>query len=329
MSAQILKATRDGFGEAILEIGQENERVVVLCADLRESMRLDKFAKNFPSRYVECGVAEQNMMGVGAGLALAGKIPFIASFAVFNPGRNLDQLRVAVYSGLNIKVVGGHAGLSTSEDGATHQALEDLAVTCTLPNMIVVVPADSEQAKILTKQIATYKGPCYLRLGRKKLEAINDFIKTPEIKIGKAQLLTAGTDLSIFACGLMVQESLKAAFEVKKLGLSVEVINLHTLKPLDEESIIKSTNKTGAIIVACEHEISSGMNSLVIQAIARATGKEIKKPIAIESIGTEDFGESGKDSDLLRKYGLDYLGIIKKIKLVLEKKKNLDTRLVT
>ena len=325
MSSTILKATRDGFGEAILKLGQENEQVVVLCADLRESLRLDKFAKNFPNRYVECGVAEQNMMSVGAGLALAGKIPFIASFAVFNPGRNLDQLRVAVYSGLNIKVVGGHAGLGTGEDGATHQALEDLSIVCALPKMTVVVPADSEQSQILTEQIATHNGPCYLRLGRKKLAAINDFVKAPEIKIGKAQVLIEGTDLSIFACGLMVQESLKATFEVEKLGIKVEVINLHTLQPLDKEGIIKSANKTGAIIVACEHEINSGFNSLVIQAIAKAAGSEIKKPIAIESIGTEDFGESGKDSDLLRKYGLDYLGIIKKIKLVLEKKKKLNS----
>lgn len=325
MSSTILKATRDGFGEAILKLSQENEQVVVLCADLRESLRLDKFAKNFPNRYVECGVAEQNMMGIGAGLALAGKIPFIASFAVFNPGRNLDQLRVAIYSGLNIKVVGGHAGLSTGEDGATHQALEDLAITCALPKITVVVPADSQQSQILTEQISAHNGPCYLRLGRKKLEAINDFVKVPEIKIGKAQVLKEGTDLSIFACGLMVQESLKAAFEVKKLGIEVEVINLHTLKPLDEKAIVESANKTGAVIVASEHEINSGLNSLVIQTIAKATGKEIKKPIVIEGIGTEDFGESGKDSDLLRKYGLDYLGVIKKIKLVLEKKKKLNS----
>lgn len=325
MSSTILKATRDGFGEAMLKLGQENEQVVVLCADLRESLRLDKFAKNFPNRYVECGVAEQNMMGVGAGLALAGKIPFITSFATFNPGRNLDQLRVAVYSGLNIKVVGGHAGLGTGEDGATHQALEDLGIVCALPKMTVVVPADSEQSQILTEQIATHDGPCYLRLGRKKLAAINDFVKAPATILGKAQILAEGTDLSIFACGLMVQESLKAAFEVEKLGIKVEVINLHTIQPLDKESIINSANKTGAIIVACEHEINSGFNSLVIQAIAKAAGSEIEKPIAIESIGTEDFGESGKDSDLLRKYGLDYLGIIKKIKLVLEKKKKLNS----
>lgn len=324
MSLQELKATRDGFGKAILELGQENEQIVVLSADLNKSLCLDQFVKTFPKRYIECGVAEQNMMGVGAGLALAGKIPFVASFAVFNPGRNLDQLRLAAYSDLNIKVIGGHAGLGTGEDGATHQALEDLAIVCALPNLTVLAPADSEQSQILTKQIAAHNGPCYLRLGRKKLEAIKNFVNAPEITLGKAQLLLEGSDLTIFACGLMVQESLKAAFELEKLGLSVEVINLHTIKPLDEEAIIQSANKTGAVVVAAEHEINSGLNSLVIQTIAKAAGRELRKPIVIESLGTETFGESGKDSELLRKYGLDYLNIIKKIKLVLEKKKKLN-----
>ncbi len=325
MNNEELKATRDGFGKAIFELGQTNEQVVALCADLSESIKLNKFKENFPDRFVECGVAEQNMMGVGAGLALAGKIPFIASFAVFNPGRNLDQLRLAVYSGLNIKVIGAHAGLSTGEDGATHQALEDLGIVCALPKMTVVVPADSKQAEILTKQIAAHNGPCYLRLGRKKLETISSFVNPSETKLGKAQILKEGKDLSIFACGLMVQEALKAASELEKMGLHVEVINLHTLKPLDEESIIKSIAKTGAAIIAAEHEINSGLNSLVIQTIAKAVGDQLQKPIAIESIGMENtFGESGKDEELLCKYGLDYLGIIKKTKLVLEKKKKLN-----
>jgi len=322
---QELKATRDGFGNAILELGQENDQIVVLCADLNESLRLDKFKEFFPNRFIECGVAEQNMMSVGAGLALAGKIPFIASFAVFNPGRNLDQLRVAVYSGLNIKVIGGHAGISTGEDGATHQALEDLGIVCSLPKMIVVVPADSKQAEILTKEIATQNGPCYLRLGRKKLESIDDFIKSPKTELGKAQVLKEGKDLSIFACGLMVQEALKASIELEKLGLSVEVINLHTLKPLDEEAIIKSVNKTGAAIIAAEHEISSGLDSLVIQTIVKAQGDSLNKVIAIESLGTETFGESGKDEELLKKYGLDCLGICKKAKSVMIKKKKLNS----
>lgn len=325
MDKQELKATRDGFGNAILELGQENDQIVVLCADLNESLRLDKFKEFFPNRFIECGVAEQNMMSVGAGLALGGKIPFIASFAVFNPGRNLDQLRVAVYSGLNIKVIGGHAGISTGEDGATHQALEDLGIVCSLPKMIVVVPADSKQAEILTKEIATQNGPCYLRLGRKKLEPIDDFIKSPKTELGKAQVLKEGKDLSIFACGLMVQEALKASIELEKLGLSVEVINLHTLKPLDEEAIIKSVNKTGAAIVAAEHEISSGLDSLVIQTIVKAQGDSLNKVIAIESLGTETFGESGKDEELLKKYGLDCLGICKKAKSVMIKKKKLNS----
>lgn len=325
MSNKELKATRDGFGEAILELAQSNERIVALCADLSESIKLNKFKENFPNRYIECGVAEQNMMGVGAGLALANKIPFIASFAVFNPGRNLDQLRLAVYSDLNIKVIGAHAGISTGEDGATHQALEDLALTCSLPKMTVAVPADSEQAVALTKQIAAHEGPCYLRLGRKKLQAINELaVNPPETQLGRAQVLRTGSDLTIFACGLMVQEALKAAQELEKINLSIEVINLHTLKPLDEKAIIESARKTAAILTVAEHEISSGLNSLVIQTIAKAFGKELTQAIAIESLGMDNtFGESGKDNELLRKYGLDYLGIIKKIKLVLEKKKNL------
>ncbi len=328
MSDQEFKATRDGFGEAILELGQANEKIVVLCADLAESLRLEKFRETFPSRFIECGVAEQNMMSIGAGLALTNRIPFISSFAAFNPGRNLDQLRVAVYSSLNIKVIGGHAGISTGEDGATHQALEDIGIAAALPEMTVVVPADSKQAATLTKQIAEIDGPCYLRLGRKKLKPIDSFVQVPITKLNQAQILKNGSELSIFACGLMVQESLQAAIELEKIGLSVEVINLHTIKPLDEESILKSAAKTKAVIVASEHEINSGLNALVIQTLSKAMGKELRKPIAIESIGTDDtFGESGKDEQLLHKYGLDYLGIINKVKLVLEKKKNLNTRL--
>ncbi len=326
MNLEELKATRDGFGEAMVAIGQNNKQVVVLCADLSESMRLNQFKENFPNQYIECGVAEQNMMSVGAGLALAGKIPFIASFAVFNPGNNLDQLRIAVYSSLNIKVIGGHAGLSTGEDGATHQALEDIGMVAALPKMTVVVPADSDQAAMLTQAIVAHDGPCYLRLGRKKLIALKSLVTNlPAIQLGQAQILKEGQDLTIFACGLMVQEALKATTELAKVGLSVEVINLHTIKPLDEASIIKSAAKTRAVIVASEHEISSGLNSLVIQTIAKAQGKELLQPIAIESIGVENtFGESGKDAGLLQKYGLDYLGIIKKVKLILEKKKKLN-----
>lgn len=323
-SNQELKATRDGFGEAMLILGESNPQVVALSADLSESLRLDKFKENFPDRFFECGVAEQNMMGVGAGLALAGKIPFITSFAVFNPGRNLDQLRVAVYSGLNIKVVGGHAGLSTGEDGATHQSLEDIGMMAALPKMTVVVPADSEQARELTLAIVKHQGPCYLRLGRKKIEMLTDFGKVPPLELGKAQVLKTGTDLSIFTCGLMVQEALKAAKELTKINLSVEVINLHTIKPLDERAIINSVQKTGAMLTAAEHEVTSGFNALVIQAVSKELGNKLNKPVVMEAMGTENtFGESGKDSNLLKKYNLNYLEMIKKVKLLLLKKKSL------
>lgn len=324
MSEIKLKATRDGFGEAMLQLGKDSPHVVALCADLSDSLRLSEFKKNFPSKYVECGVAEQNMMSVGAGLALAEKIPFIASFAVFNPGRNLDQLRVATYSGLNIKVVGGYAGFGNGGDGATHQAFEDLTIMSSLPKMTVLVPADADQAFELTIMASQISGPCYLRLGRVDLEPLNKFVAPPKIEIGQAQVLKKGQDLSIFATGLMVQEALKAALELEKIGMSVEVLNFHTIKPLDHQAIIKSSQKTRAVIVAAEHEISSGLTSLVAQNIAQAMGQEIKEPIAFESIGmNNNFGESAKNQDLLKKYRFNYLEIIHKAKLVLNKKKRL------
>lgn len=324
MSELKLRATRDGFGEAMLQLGAENPQVVALCADLSDSLRLDKFKKNFPSRYVECGVAEQNMMSVGAGLALAKKIPFIASFAVFNPGRNLDQLRVATYSSLNIKIVGGYAGFGNGGDGATHQAFEDLAIMSSLPKMTVLVPADADQAAELTIMASQVDGPCYLRLGRVDLEPLKKFTNPDKIEIGKAQILKKGQDLSIFATGLMVQEALKASLELEKIGMSVEVLNFHTIKPLDHQAIIKSSQKTQAVIVAAEHEINSGLTSLVAQSIAQAMGREISQAIALESIGMENsFGESANNQDLLKKYHFNYLEIIRKAKLVLNKKKRL------
>ncbi len=324
MSEIKLKATRDGFGEAMLQLGKDNPQVVALCADLSDSLRLSEFKKNFPSRYIECGVAEQNMMSVGAGLALSEKIPFIASFAVFNPGRNLDQLRVATYSGLNIKVVGGYAGFGNGGDGATHQAFEDLAIMSSLPKMTVLVPADADQALGLTLLASQIVGPCYLRLGRVDLEPLSKFGALPKIEIGQAQVLKKGQDLSIFATGLMVQEALKAALELEKIGMSVEVLNFHTIKPLDRQAIIKSSQKTNAVIVAAEHDINSGLTSLVAQSLAQAMGQEIKEPVALESIGMNNtFGESANNQDLLKKYHFNYLEIINKAKLVLNKKKRL------
>ena len=275
-----MKSTRDAFGEAILEIAKENDKVVVLSADLAESLRLENFKKEFPHRFIECGVAEQNMMGVAAGLALVGKIPVVTSFAVFNPGRNLDQLRLAAYSNLDIKVIGGHAGLLTGEDGATHQALEDLAITAAIPNLSVFVPADFQTTKDITKIAIETKGPSYLRLGRAKLTEIKDSIPTvKKIKNHKARVLKEGKDISIIASGLLVQEAIKAAKELEKINLSVEIIDLHTIKPLDRETIINSVKKTKAVIIAAEHQNYSGPNSIVAQLIAENIGKEINKAV--------------------------------------------------
>ena len=212
-----MKSTRNGFGEAILEIAKKNDKIVVLSADLAESLKLNEFKKEFADRFIECGVAEQNMMGVAAGLALAGKIPVVTSFAAFNPGRNLDQLRLAAYSNLNIKVIGGHAGILTGKDGATHQALEDLAITTSIPNISVFVPADYQSAKDLTKLSIETNGPNYLRLGRAKLESLDNFVPNLEkIRNSEARILKKGKDISIIASGFLVQESLKAAKELEK-----------------------------------------------------------------------------------------------------------------
>lgn len=320
-----MKSTRDGFGEAILEIAKKNEKVVVLSADLAESLRLNEFKKELSHRFIECGVAEQNMMGVAAGLALAGKTPVVTSFAAFNPGRNLDQLRLAAYSNLNIKVIGGHAGILTGEDGATHQALEDLAITTSIPRISVFVPADYQASKNLTKLAIKTDGPSYLRLGRAKLESLSDFVSNlKEIKDDKARILKEGKDISIIASGFLVQESLKAAKELEKINLSVEVIDLHTIKPLDKQTIINSVKKTKTVIIAAEHQVCSGPTAIVSQVIAESIGKEINYPIVLETIGINDkFGESGTAVALIEKYKLDYKNIIKKVKKILEKKKKI------
>jgi transketolase len=320
-----MKSTRDGFGEAILEIAKENEQIVVLSADLSESLRLKKFKKELPHRFIECGVAEQNMMGVAAGLALAGKIPVVTSFAVFNPGRNLDQLRLAAYSNLNIKVIGGHAGILTGEDGATHQALEDLAITTSIPNISVFVPADYQSTKDLTKLAIETKGPSYLRLGRSKLESLESFIPDlKNIKNYKARVLKKGQDITIIASGFLVQEALKAAQELEKIKLSLEVIDLHSIKPLDKKTIIDSVNKTKAVIIAAEHQVCSGPTSIVSQLIAQNIGKRINQAVVVETIGIKDkFGESAPATELIKKHKLDYKNIISKVKKILEKKKKI------
>lgn len=305
------KATREGFGEAIGLLGKNNRNVMVVTADLGESMKVDEFEKMYSSRFVQVGVAEQNMMGVSAGLALSGKIPFAVSYAVFNPGRNWDQVRVSVcYSNANVKIVGGHSGVTVGPDGATHQALEDIAMTRVLPNLTVVVPADYEQAKKATLAIASHKGPVYLRLTRPKTAMITT--ATTPFEIGKAQVFQSGNEVTVFACGSLVYEAMLAAYELRD-EVSVEVINIHTIKPLDEELVVRSAKKTGRVITLEDHQINGGLGG----AIAEVLGERC--PTKMIRMGMKDvFGESGEPGELLAKYGLDKDGVIKMIKKIIK-----------
>lgn len=302
--------TRDGFGRGLVAAGAAEGRVVALTGDLKESTRVDGFAKQFPERFFEVGVAEQNMMGIAAGLALSGKIPFISSYAVFNPGRNWDQLRVSVcVSKANVKVVGAHAGLSVGPDGATHQALEDIAITRVLPNLAVVIPADGKQAEAATLAVAAWDGPCYLRLSRAKSPM---FIhEAAPFTIGKAQVLREGADVTLIANGPLVYEALMAAEMVKDM-LSVEVINLHTVKPLDTDTILQSTKKTGRVITLEEHQRSGGMGSAIAEFLSEV------HPVPVLRLGVDDtFGESGDPFELWQKHGLDADSVAARIRSLL------------
>ena len=302
-----MRATRDGFGDGLMELGKRNDKVVVACADLRESVRVEEFSKAFPERFVEVGVAEQNLIVVSAGMALEGMIPFAASYAVFSPGRSFDQIRVSVaYTNANVKVVGGHAGISVGADGATHQAMEDIAMMRVLPHMIVVVPGDSEQAKKATLALAEYMGPAYLRLSRPKTAIFTS--RSALFEIGKAQVLRSGSDLTIVGCGPIVYTALLAAEEMKG-ELDIEVINMHTIKPLDSDTLIRSAKKTGRVITVEEHQISGGLGG----AVAEVLGEKL--PTRMLRLGMNDaFGESGDPGELLAKYGLDKDGVVRAIK---------------
>lgn len=308
-------ASRDGYGKGLVKLGSKNKKVVALCCDLTESTRVEGFKKKFPKRYVEVGIGEQNMAGLAAGMAMNGKIPFISSYAVFSPGRNWDQIRVSVcYSNLNVKIQGAHAGISVGPDGATHQALEDIAITRVLPNMTVIVPADAAQGEKATIASAGIKGPVYLRFSRSKTPVITNS-KTP-FKVGRADTYKNGSDVVIIACGTMVYESLVAAENLKKEGVSAMVVNCHTIKPIDEASIVAAAKKTGAVVTAEEHQIHGGLGS----AVAEVLGK--RHPTPMEIVGIQDtFGESGKPEELLKKYHCTHEDISKAVKKVLERKK--------
>ena len=310
------KETRAGFGEGIHELAKQNIEVVVLTADLAGSFKLGPFIKEFPDRFIEVGIAEANMIGIAAGLTIGGKIPYTTTFANFSTGRVYDQIRQSVaYSDKNVKICASHAGLTLGEDGATHQILEDIGLMKMLPGMTVVVPCDFNQTKAATKAIADYQGPVYLRFGRPKWpnftkEDGSDFV------IGKAQKLSEGKDISIFACGHLVWKAIEAGKLLEAEGVSVEIINLHTIKPLDVDAIVSSISKTGCAVTAEEHNVIGGMGDAVAQVAAKHC------PVPIEYIGTQDtFGESGTPNQLLAKYGLDTPNIIAAAKKVLGRKK--------
>ncbi len=310
------KETRGGFGEGIYEAGKKNENIVVLTADLAGSLKLAPFIKDFPDRFLQCGIAEANMMGIAAGLTIGGKIPYTTTFANFSTGRVYDQIRQSIaYSNKNVKICASHAGLTLGEDGATHQILEDIGLMKMLPGMTVIVPCDFNQTKAATLSIADYKGPVYLRFGRPKWpnftkEDGSDFV------IGKAQVINEGNDITIFACGHLVWKAIEAGKILEEKGHSVEVINIHTIKPLDKEAIIKSITKTKCAVTAEEHNIWGGLGD----SIAHVASLDF--PIPIEYIGTKDtFGESGKPTDLLKKYGLDTPDIVAAAERVMGRKK--------
>jgi len=307
-------STRDGFGKALLELGESNKNVVVLSADLTESVRAHWFREKYPERFVSHGVAEQDMIGAAAGMALSGKIPFACTFGAFASGRAWDQIRISVaYMNLNVNIVGTHGGISVGEDGATHQALEEIALMRLLPNMTVVVPADAEEAFLATKQAVDIKGPVYLRLGRSAVPFVER--KSP-FRIGKAEVLQEGKDLSIVACGHLVIKSVEAAKILEGKGISAEVIDLHTPKPIDKEVIIKSASKTKAVLTAEEHTIYGGMGSAVAEVLVENC------PVPMKMMGIrEKFGVSGTPEELYEYFGLSVANIVKEAEALIARKK--------
>lgn len=308
------KDTRSGFGEGIVEAARRNPNVVALTADLGGSLKLNKFIKEFPDRFIQVGIAEANMMGVAAGLTIGGKIPFTTTFANFSTSRVYDQVRQSIaYSGKNVKICASHAGLTLGEDGATHQVLEDIGMMKMLPGMTVIVPCDYNQTMAATIAIAEMEGPVYLRFGRPSWPVFT--AADQKFEIGKAQVLATGTDVTIFACGHLVWTAVEAAKELAEKGISVELINIHTIKPLDEAAVLKSVKKTGCVVTAEEHQINGGLGDSIANVLSR------HNPAPQEYVAVNDtFGESGKPVDLLNKYGLGKDNIIAAVQKVLKRK---------
>ena len=298
------KDTRSGFGAGLAEIGNEDDRVVALCADLTGSLKMDQFAKEHPERFFQCGIAEADMIDAAAGLSLSGKIPFAGSFANFVTSRVYDQIRQCVcYGNANVKIAASHAGITLGEDGATHQVMEDIGMMRMLPRMTVINPCDYNQTKAATIAAAKYDGPVYLRFGR---PSVPNF--TPEnqtFEIGKALRLVEGGDVSIFATGHLVWEALQAAEELEKQGISAEVIDIHTIKPLDTEAVLASAAKTGAVVTAEEHLIAGGLGELIAGVLSRTA------PCPVEIVAVDDqFGQSGTPAGLMELYGLDNAHVV-------------------
>ena len=307
------QSTRDGFGQGLLEAAQAAANIVGLCADLTESTRMEPFAKAFPDRFVQVGVAEQNLAGLAAGFALAGKIPFAASYACFHPGNSWGVIRTSIcYSNLNVKIVGGHAGLVTGPDGATHQSLEDVATMRVLPNMTVVVPCDAEEARKATLALAKHVGPTYLRTNKYDIPPITS-TETP-FELGKAVVLKEGSDVTLISCGSTMTATILAAQQLAKKGISTRVINMHTIKPLDSTAVLQAALDTKAIITIEDHQIIGGLGSAIAEVLAQS---KISVPFKI--MGVQDsFGESGTADELLEKYGLTAKQIVHQLEKLLK-----------
>lgn len=311
---QNVKDTRSGFGAGLSELGKTNPNVVALCADLTGSLKMDAFQKDHPERFFQVGIAEANMIGMAAGLAIGGKIPFTGTFANFSTGRVYDQIRQSVaYSNKNVKICASHAGVTLGEDGATHQILEDIGLMKMLPNMVVINPCDFNQTKAATIAIAEYEGPVYLRFGR---PAVPNFTSaTDKFEIGKALLLNEGADVTIFATGHLVWKAIEAGKILAEKGISVELINIHTIKPLDAEAVLKSVRKTRCVVTAEEHQMNGGLGDSICQLLAR----ELPTPVEMVAVN-DSFGESGTPDELMKKYGLDTQNVVDAVEKVLKRK---------
>jgi transketolase len=308
-------ATRDGYGVGLVELGEKNEKIVVLCADLSDSTRSAGFKERFPERFVQMGIAEQNMAAVAVGMALNGKIPFLATYAVFSPGRNWDQIRISgCYNNANVKYAGAHTGISVGPDGATHQAMEDVALTRVLPRMTVLVPGDAEETRKVTHAAAAINGPVYIRYSRAASPTFTT--ENTPFKVGRAQVFKEGTDVAIIGAGPIIHSALKAASQLSEQGVEARVINSPSIKPLDEETIVRAARECGAIVTVEEHQVMAGIGSAIAEVVVK------NYPVPMEFIGMQNsFGESGKPEELLKKYRMDADAIVAAVKKVVKRKK--------